>query len=108
MADIALIDQAAQALQRAAPQGTEIYLFGSHTTGRARPDSDLDFLVVAPAVTDRLAEMFRLRKAIEVILGDRVVAIDVIVVDRTKFTHFKNTPNTLAYEVAATGRRCAS
>ena len=108
MADAALIDRAVQALQRAAPQGTEIYLFGSHATGRARPDSDLDFLVVEPSVTDRLAEMFRLRKAIEFVLGDRVVAVDVIVVDRTRFARFKDTPNTLAYEVAVTGRRCAS
>ena len=101
-----LIRGAAAALNRAAPAGSEIYLFGSHATGRARPESDLDFLVVEPMATDRLAEMFRLRKAMEAAFGDRVISADVIVTDRARFARHKDTPNTLAYEVALTGRRC--
>ncbi|MBI4578797.1 MAG: nucleotidyltransferase domain-containing protein [Planctomycetes bacterium] len=108
MAGETLIDRAAQALSRAAPAGSEVYLFGSHATGRARPESDLDFLIVEPMVTDRLAEMFRLRKAVEAALGDRVVAVDVIVIDRARFVRLKDRPNTLANEVSMTGRRCAS
>ena len=40
------IEQVAQSLGRAA-RARRVILFGSHASGTARPDSDVDFLVVA-------------------------------------------------------------
>lgn len=107
MVDEVMIERAAETLLRAAPQGSEVYLFGSHASGRAGPKSDLDFLVVEPSVADRAEEMFRLRRTLEAVFGDQVITADVIVIDRKKFLRFKDTPNSLAHEVVTTGRRCA-
>lgn len=47
MASGKVIQQAAERLHTARPQAT-IILFGSRARGDARPDSDVDFLVVLP------------------------------------------------------------
>ena len=86
-------------LLEAAP-GSRVILFGSHATGSAGPDSDLDFLVVEPEVPDRRAEMVRLRGILR-ILG---IPVDVAVVSAKVFDEWRDTPNTLIYEAAHTGR----
>ncbi len=57
----------------------KVVLFGSHARGTARPDSDLDFLVVEDgpfnADRSRRAEMTRLWK----LLGDYFIAKDFLV-----------------------------
>jgi predicted nucleotidyltransferase len=40
-------------------------LFGSFARGEVSGDSDLDLLVILPAVRDRAAEMVRLRRALK-------------------------------------------
>jgi predicted nucleotidyltransferase len=63
MFDEDVIAEAARRLSAAAP-GAQIILFGSHARGDAGPDSDLDFLVVEPAVEDVVAESVRLRRTL--------------------------------------------
>lgn len=98
------IQEAADALLAAAPAGSRVVLFGSFARGTQRPDSDLDFLVIEPAVQDRFAETHRLRRAVEAAFGDTVQPVDIIVTDEARFLRSKDTPNTLAYEAATSGR----
>lgn len=72
-----LIERAGRALLDAASSPARVILFGSHGRGDAREGSDLDFLVIEQAVSDRLAESTRLRD----VLQGFGVAVDVIVVD---------------------------
>lgn len=98
-----LIDAAARALLDAAPAGSRVILFGSRANGTARPDSDLDFLVVEPKVEDRFGETFRLRQAVGAVFGEEVQPVDLVVTDEKHFRECEKVPNTLAFE-AATGR----
>lgn len=98
-----LADRAARALLEAAPAGSRVILFGSQAAGNARPDSDMDFLVIEPEVGDRFGETLRLRRAVETVFGDRVQPVDLIVTDAQRFCSQQDTPNTLAYEAAQEG-----
>jgi predicted nucleotidyltransferase len=77
-----------------------MFLFGSHARGEARPDSDLDFLVVEPEVTDRHGEVVRLRD----VLRPLRVAADVVVTSRRVFEEWRTTPNNVLHEAAREGR----
>ena len=94
------IRRAGELLRQAAPPGSGIYLFGSHARGDARPDSDVDFLVVEPEVTDQHGEMVRLRDALRPL---RLPA-DVVVTSRQVFEAWRDTPNNLLHEAACEGR----
>jgi len=98
------IDAAARALLDAAPPGSRVILFGSHAKGTARPDSDLDFLVIEPKVEDRFEEIFRLREAIGTVFEGEIRPVDLIVTDEEHFSLSQHTPNTLAFEAATDGR----
>ena len=58
------IERAASRLAETAGSPVRVILFGSHARDDARPGSDLDFLVIEPHVSDRHAEMVRLRSAL--------------------------------------------
>ncbi len=98
------IDAAARALLDAAPAGSRVILFGSHAKGTARPDSDLDFLVIEPKVEDLFEEIFRLRGAIGTVFEGEIRPVDLIVTDEEHFCLSQHTPNTLAFEAATDGR----
>ena len=70
------IREIARRLGDAAGPSARVILFGSHATGHARPHSDLDFLVIQPAVTDAGAEAGRLRAAVY----DCRLPMDIIVI----------------------------
>ena len=56
-------------------QPLKLILFGSHARGDAGPDSDIDFLVVLPEVTDKRRAAVESRRA----LADFPVPKDIIV-----------------------------
>lgn len=94
------IERAARLLLNAAPPGSGVYLFGSHARGDARPDSDMDFLVVEPEVHDAYGEMVRLRD----VLRPLRVCADVVVTSRRTFEEWRDTPNNVLYEVHREGK----
>jgi len=83
--------KAVDLLLKAAPPGSQVILFGSRATGRARPDSDWDFLVVEPEVENRWEEMARL----SAILGEALIPADVVVISKADFDRWRDTPGTL-------------
>ncbi len=104
MVDESIVQRAAQCLLKEAPRGSMVILFGSHARGQARPDSDLDFLVVEPEVRDRLAEAVRLRAALQGVLGSHLGPVDMVVVNRERFEYWSGAVNTLYHEAAREGR----
>lgn len=72
-----LIEEAVRRLKSAAPQA-KVILFGSYARGDARPDSDIDFLVVIPGLKNRFKETVRLTEALRPL---RIPA-DVVVISR--------------------------
>ena len=97
------IESAAERLVAATPEGSEVLLFGSYARGDARPGSDLDFFVVEPEPVDRHGEMVRLRE----VLRDSPVAVDVVVVGRSRFESWRLRPGTIDSIADREGRRYA-
>jgi len=100
MVNAQIIERACRLLLDAAPPGSGVFLFGSYARGDAKPDSDLDFLVVEPEVRDQHGEMVRLRDTLRPL---RVTA-DVVVTSRRVFEEWRTTPNNVLYEAAREGR----
>jgi uncharacterized protein len=98
--DATVIEKAVDLLLEAAPAGSKVILFGSHARGDARPDSDLDFLVVEPRVADHRAEMVRLEEVLEPL----DIPTDVLVTSKAIFEEWHDTPGTVLYEAAKEGR----
>jgi predicted nucleotidyltransferase len=90
--DASMIQESVDRLLRAAP-GSRVIVFGSQARGDARPDSDVDFLVIEPCVQDCHGEMVRLAR----LLGERLVPADVIVLSQEGFDRWRDVPNTLAW-----------
>jgi uncharacterized protein len=98
--DNTTIEKSVELLLEAAPAGSKVILFGSHARGDARPDSDLDFLVIEPKVTDRRGEMVRLHHVLQPLR----VSADVLVTTAAIFEEWRDTPGTVLYEAAKEGR----
>jgi predicted nucleotidyltransferase len=78
----------------------KVILFGSHAAGTARPDSDVDLLIVMP-ITGTKAELeLAIRKA----LGGSRVAKDIIVTTPEEFAWRKSVPGTIERPAARKGR----
>ena len=100
MTDEALIAEAGRRLASAAP-GAKVILFGSRARGEARPDSDLDLLVIEPdEVSKRRAETARLRRE----LRGLEVALDVIVVSAKDVEEWGHFDGTMLNEALSEGR----
>lgn len=99
--DQAEVDEAAARLLDAAPEGSEVVLFGSYARGDARAGSDLDFLVIEPNPLDPHGERVRLRN----VLRDSPVGVDVLVVSRARFEAWRHKSSTIDWVADREGRR---
>lgn len=100
VADDALLAEIARRLTAAAP-GAEVILFGSQARGDAGPRSDIDILVVeAEPVANAALESVRLRRTLRG-LG---VAVEIVVMSRSRFDEWRHIPGAFAHSVAAEGR----
>lgn len=70
-----------------------IILFGSHARGDARPDSDLDFLVIESDVADLAKEMVRLRRALRPLR----IPVDILVYSTADVARWGNQPGSALY-----------
>lgn len=94
------VHQAAERLHAARPEAT-IILFGSQARGDARPDSDVDFLVVLPeAPHSTRREMVLLTD----LLRPLKVWADVLVLSAQRFREAASVPGTLAHTVRREGK----
>jgi predicted nucleotidyltransferase len=100
MADEAVIIEAGRRLARAAGESAQVILFGSHARGEARPDSDLDFLVIERTVEHRGKEAVRLRRELRG-LG---VAADIVVVSADHIAEWGEVKSTMLHEALNEGR----
>jgi predicted nucleotidyltransferase len=103
MFDETLIAEAARRLSAAAPEA-RVILFGSHARGDAGPGSDLDFLVVEPAVEDPAEESVRLRRTLR---GLGLFA-DVLVVSEVEAERWRDVRGSLIHSALSEGRSIAA
>jgi len=94
--------QIAAAVERLAQaaQPERILLFGSHARGNAREDSDLDLLVIETEVSDRAAEMVRLRR----LLRPLRIPVDILVYSRADVERWSNQPGSALFWALREGR----
>ena len=78
----------------------KIILFGSRARGEARPDSDVDLMVVKEHPEDRSAEAARLYRCLRGLL----MGVEMVVVGREEFEYWKDTPGNVYYEADQDGR----
>ncbi len=95
-----IVDRAGHLLADAVPPQSKVILFGSHSRGDARADSDFDFLVIEPSVPSKAREMVRLRA----VLDPLRVAADVVVVPREYVEEWGEVPGTLIHDALTEGR----
>jgi predicted nucleotidyltransferase len=93
------IDDAVRILAEAA-HPARIVLFGSHARGDARPDSDVDLLVIEPRVEDRAREMVRLRR----LLRPLRLPVDILVYSAEEVAHWGDQPGSVLYWALREGK----
>lgn len=99
MIDETVINKTKDLLCKAA-QPRKVILFGSHVSGGADDQSDIDLLIVEDTVQDRIAEMVRLSR----VLSPLRVPFDVLVVSRAMFDYWANTPGNVYHQANTQGR----
>jgi predicted nucleotidyltransferase len=78
----------------------KIVLFGSHARGAARPDSDLDVLVIADSREPRYRRSAPLYGA----LSDVLVPMDIIVYTRSEVEEWQDVPQAFVATVIREGK----
>jgi predicted nucleotidyltransferase len=87
-------------LLREAARPKRIVLFGSQTRGEARPDSDLDVLVVEEHVSDRAAEIVRLSR----VLSPLRIPVEILIVSEEQFQYWCDTPGNVYFDARTRGK----
>ena len=95
-----IIEEIGVRLARVAPADSRVVLFGSHARGEADDGSDYDILVIEPDVADAARESVRLRTE----LGDLLVPIDVVVIDRARARRRASVRGTMVERALREGR----
>ena len=80
-------------------QPLRLVLFGSQATGGARPDSDIDLLVVMPNETDAKETAMAIRRSL---LG-LPLSKDVIVTTPSQIERYGDVPGTMVYQALSSG-----
>ncbi|MBI4963441.1 MAG: nucleotidyltransferase domain-containing protein [Desulfomonile tiedjei] len=70
-----------------------IILFGSHATGQATEESDIDLLVVEDEVNNKIQEMVRLRG----VLRGLNISVDLLVVSKQEVEDWGHLPGSVLY-----------
>ena len=78
----------------------QVILFGSYARGEARPDSDIDLLVVMPVTGSRRAAQIEIRLALRDFRG----AKDVIVVTPEELELYRNVVGTVVEPALREGK----
>lgn len=78
----------------------KVILFGSYGRGEAKPQSDVDLLVIKPRVENRGMEMVKLRAAI----GGIGAGVDVLVFSETDVKEWGHLPGTTLYWALKDGK----
>jgi predicted nucleotidyltransferase len=82
-------------------QPERVILFGSYARGEARPDSDLDLLVVEREVRHQQAEMARLRRA----LSPLRIPMEILVTDLARLSSsWADFPGSYLYDALREGK----
>lgn len=95
-----IVERAGRLLADAVPPESRVILFGSHSRGDTKADSDFDFLVIEPSVASKAKEMVRLRGALDPLR----VAADVVVVPRAYVEEWGDVPGTMLHDALTEGR----
>ncbi len=77
-----------------------ILLFGSQATGRARPDSDVDLLVIEDEIADRGAELARLYRALRPLR----LPVELVLTSEARFRDWRDIPGSLFHAAARDGK----
>jgi len=78
-----------------------IYLFGSHATGNADQDSDIDLLIVIPDTSQPCHDLALKGRAS---LWGLEIPVDLIVCTESQFKRYGNVKNTVMNEALYQGR----
>jgi predicted nucleotidyltransferase len=84
----------------AAAKPSKVILFGSYGRGTATEDSDLDLMVIEPAVADVGEEMVRLHRA----AGAVDAGLDILVYSEDEASRRSQVPGTVVYWAFKEGR----
>jgi predicted nucleotidyltransferase len=78
-----------------------IYLFGSHATGNADDDSDVDLLIVVPDTNQSRHDLALKGRAN---MRDLIIPMDLVVCTQSEIEKWKNVKCTLIYTVMRKGK----
>ena len=87
-------------LTRAAPELLDTLLFGSRARGEARPDSDVDLVLVLPDGADRTETLLRVRRALRH-LG---IGFDLLLLSQAEWAQVRRDPSWFGREISRDAR----
>jgi predicted nucleotidyltransferase len=83
-----------------AAEPIRIILFGSHASGEATSESDIDLLVIEEEVENKIEEMIRLRK----VLRGLDISVDILVVSKQEVEDWGDLPGSVLYWALKEGK----